>query len=70
MFPSSSLLTQEAPDEVILPAAEEIFEGDKEPEHELPPTPTDDSENPAGNYKSTRSGRKVVFNERNDLYYY
>ena len=68
--PSSSVPTQEAPEEVIPPAADETHSGDEEPEHELPPTPTDDSENPVVSHKSTRSGRKVVFRDCNDFYYY
>ena len=68
--PSSSVPTQEAPEEVISPAADETHSGDEEPEHELPPTPTDDSENPVVSHKSTRSGRKVVFRDCNDFYYY
>ena len=51
------------------PAAEETLRGEEEPEQELPPTHIDYSENPVIN-KSTRSGRKVVFNERNDFFYY
>ena len=44
--PSSSVPTRKPPEEVIPPAADETLSGDEEPEHELPPTPTDDSENP------------------------
>ena len=68
--PSSSVPTQEAPEEVIPPAADETHSGDEVPEHELPPTSTDDSENPVVSHKSTRSGRKVVFRDCNDFYYY
>ena len=68
--PPSLVPTQEAPEEVIPPATDETLNGDEEDEHELPPTPTDDSENPVVSHKSTRSGRKVVFRDCNDFYCY